>query len=81
MLEVIESPVKLKKCPFCKVNGKLFKSSVTYANRILYHGNFNYSVGCNNPKCKVHPRTKELDDVFISKDKAIETVVAYWNER
>ena len=78
MRNTIKFPAELKQCPFCKGRGVLFKEPLRSSG---YYGNSKYSVGCNNQRCKVKPRTKELDDVFDDKDIVIKMVIGYWNER
>lgn len=80
MSETLNSPIKLKKCPFCRGQAYLFRK--TFKNRTYgYYGNYEYYVGCNNHRCKVKPRTKEVDDIYDDKDIAIKTVIKFWNER
>jgi ssDNA-binding Zn-finger/Zn-ribbon topoisomerase 1 len=57
------SDVKLLQCPFCGGDAQLSRNRSTGG----------YSVGCNDPKCKVNPCTREL----IKKKQAIEI----WNRR
>lgn len=59
---------KLKPCPFCGGNARVFEHSGSINKRRLYR------VGCNNNNCAIKPYSRE----FYSD---LETQICDWNRR
>ena len=74
--KVISHKHTVKKCPWCKK-----KPSLVLTDIRGYEGHYNYAIICNNPSCKMNPKTIRIDDVYRDPENAIKQVVDIWNWR
>ena len=78
MSNVIEPPCKLKKCPWCKVRPLLVKDEhMNYMSTVIH----TYYIKCINPNCRINPQTRRHNDVYCTRDMAINKVCEDWNSR
>lgn len=80
MAEILNTNVKLKKCPFCRKPGFLFRDPL-WSNGHGYYGHYEYYVKCDNDECTVKVKTKAQNDIYKPKDEAIKSVIESWNKR
>ena len=78
MKEILQTNIKIDICPFCKKPVNLFRNRLWW-KEYGYEGRHSYYVGCDNPDCTVHPRTKSYNDIYIETEVAINDAIRDWN--
>lgn len=77
----INSPHKLKECPYCKMEAKLFKIDVK--SNLDCRAYSVYHIGCDNTKCRIKPTTNNYASIYNynSDSMAINKACREWNSR
>lgn len=76
--EIVGMDKRIDICPFCKKPARLFTNRLWWKD-YGYIGNYRYYVGCDNPSCKVRPRTKSYNDIYVETEVAIREAIKDWN--
>lgn len=70
-----------KNCPYCNHKGVLRIGDLDRGNGHGYPGHYLYSIICPNPCCAMKPQTKEISDIYLDKEVAIQSAWNDWNWR
>lgn len=70
-----------KNCPYCNHKGVLRIVSLDRGNGHGHPGYYLYSIICPNPCCAMKPQTKEISDIYLDREVAIQSAWNDWNWR
>lgn len=77
---ISQGPI-IKNCPWCGSAPIFHSESLGEEGGRGYPGNYEYYMQCSNPLCKAIAPHGKQDDIYCSREEAINTAIKAWNKR